>query len=583
MTTSLENRENATAGQAEKQKDFSGRIRIIREKVQEYCRITFNELHIAGAQETEELLRGVDRITLDEKDVAGWELYIRTTMKDQIQSARKLKTNLEEMLAKAQQDGLLSQDSAEKWMQHFQDPSANYKRKEYFVTTEIPRRMENWRKTKEERESLLQKPAFALLSSEEIPKLSVFKDNDAFAKLSYKDKKDLVAMVSAAMLARNKFGNDLYHKAKSKLDSAVTKGILSPRKVGIWMERVFQTRKDKKTMQNFVTGTGKNSLTDLIGSWAKITGRFNKVHEQLQSKEGIARGFKRITLDQFLDMHYAQRVSYVNEAERVLGTAGNIKDENPLILEIRHYLDIGDWKGADDALAEANKESLSQVDRDRLFSMRQYLAQHRTDGGPKRVPSSSAEADAAWMEIQLVLQSELDPALRALVKRLLLKGNFAINALRWTVYNYIWCHKNGFVNQEDSFEHIENNIEATQERWEENGDAGRNDVMLHQAYKRDEQKMLQGRKGDKAWIQYVNLTNENVMAGVADFYSKHHDPKVLYWTTFMGCRGTEPLDEGWHQRQLDALNKIRSATRTIESSGGKYTAMGVKTPEAVTA
>jgi hypothetical protein len=95
--------------------------------------------------------------------------------------------------------------------------------------------------------------------------------------------------------------------------------------------------------------------------------------------------------------------------------------------------------------------------------------------------------------------------------------------------------------------------------------------------------MLQGRKGDKAWIQYVNLTNENVMAGVADFYSKHHDPKVLYWTTFMGCRGTEPLDEGWHQRQLDALNKIRSATRTIESSGGKYTAMGVKTPEAVTA
>ncbi len=537
-------------------------------------------LHFRAISEQDErsLTAGLANLETEE-EIKDWEKFVSEGIASQRRSYEKIVADFASAMQRA--EPYLSSQSKQTWIERFE--RSTFTEKRYFLDHQFDSFIASWQKTHEERDELLTKPAMAYLTSEDVPRLTLFKDKNAFKELSYREKKDLVAMVTAAILARNKFGNELYHQAKTKLDSAAQRGIVSTKKVGIWMERIFSTRKDRATMEKFVRGNDKNSLSGLIESWKAVVERFHNVRTKLDERKDLARGFKRVSLDDFLDMHYAQRVSYVNEAERVLGTARNIQDENPLILEIRHYLDIGDWKGADDAINEANKESLLQVDRDRLFSMRQYLAQHRTDGGPRSVPSSSKEADAAWAEIQIVLQGELDPALRGLVNRLLVKGNFAINALRWTVYNYIWCHKNGYVNQEKSFEQIDQNLEATKERWEEEGDAGRNDVMYAQAYKRDEQKMIGAKKGDKAWIQYVNLTNENVMAGVADFYSKPHDPKVLYWTTFMGCRGTDPLDEGWHQRQLNALNKIRSATRTIENTGGKYRSSGVLMPETISA
>lgn len=467
--------------------------------------------------------------------------------------------------------GLISEKSKRNWMERFENKSVGFKAKEYWVHHQLPHYINGWQKVVDEQKVLAADPKVKDLAQYE-PALAAILDKNAFLDLHFDKRKDLLAKARAAKHAANKLQLDLYATAKGKLQGAVSQGILSPSNVGMWLERIFKSNANPKKIEAVVNGTAKNSMSDFMLNWYNVRKRYDEVSKKFKgnAEETAPRGLHLLTPSQFLSLHYAQRLRYVEEMERRLTDSPDPWEENRTFLKIRHAIDVKDWEEAADQIAVAKGEALSEPNKERLASMERYVKQFNS----KPISKTDANVTEARKRMDSTLESlqQSHSQLYPMVLRLL-KGpnaNRNINQFRWIVYNEDWCETHGFLNQDIARRGAaKENEERTRQRALRGEDIGRNDVLgattAGQQFMRKREYATH-----KATFQHVDVSDGGAIHTAEEWLKQEQDPRDLYWRTFIANENGDPKSHNWHKDLLFMLSSLRADTRVLRNAGFMY-------------
>lgn len=552
------------AGQIHAEKNEQIHKERVLQRLESFARTTLDEIGAAGIADIEKFRDDARRYVETKEHADDWERWLSSSER----TGRELYAHLLHQLENAVMKGLIDEDGRKRWIARFRDPMATFKQKEYFVQNQMPKYIENWQTVADERRNIMQHPAFKLLTGSEIRDLATFKSDASFSKLGFDEKKNLVSMARAAVTTANAGSMKTYYYAKSMLEKAAGEGIMSRQKVGVWLSRIFASNADTAKIKSFVEGSSSTSLTALINNWRGARVSYDAVKAQLDAADHVPMGFTFVPLGVFLDMNYDQRISFLKEAKRTLTVSKDHRKEHPLLLEIRHALDIEDWDDAEDFIRKAERENFQRPeDISRLQSMRDYLRAHRkNDAG--HTYAAQEEVASATQHADDVLNG-LEPPVRAGAEEAIeLGGLDGMRALRQMYYNPIWCHKNGYLNDEKTQKGYLENRNDSIERAKRGDDPG-----LHNAVETSKEILIRQNEHQKnskvhATILHTEL-EEGSMRTVARWACKQ-DAYVKYWTSIVGHKGDKTMDMDWQMRQFIAFSELKDALSIIEKSGHRY-------------
>lgn len=429
----------------------------------------------------------------------------------------------------------------------------------------------SWKKAEEDRRKLISSKNFKDLENFD-PRFKILEQPDEFLNLHYEKRRGLLAEAEALLLAKEKIQLDLYAQAKTKLQTASSGRYLADGKVGLWLERIFKSNTNPKKIDEFVNGSGANSLSGLMENWMKVKNRYDGVCKKFSERwqQTGVRGFELLSESKFLSLHYAQRLRYVEQAEDRLDGANDIDNEAPVLIKLRHAMDIHDWDEAMFLVMEAKTAQLSEKEFRRLESMKSYVNQFR--GSEKQELLREATEGKGKLD---TLVRRVPSALQPMIVRLLHSpyANRSIHQLRWILYNNIWCRTHGYLDQERArLAASKENAERTKERAKSGLDIGRNDVLSHETgsyeYLRKEE-----HSKHTATVMSVNLESDTALATTEKMVETEQSPNRLYWTTLNCFTKDGPTSESWNRDLLMILTEMRSLTRTMEKSGYTYTGL----------
>ncbi len=557
------------------QPDVSGsgldeRMRAIQDRYRSYFRITCDELGAASRQETDELAEWALNMQPHIEQIEEREKWYERDYANRIVAARTLHEKFKVQLDGAVDRQFISGESRQRWMRRFKDQAIGYKAKEYWVQHQFPYYLLRWEEVAKERADLLGNPGFSDLASYE-PICALITDTEKFLNLHYDRRKGLLAQCRAALLASRKLQLDLYADAKGQLRVAEGMGILGRGKAGVWLERIFKSSASPKKIEQFVRGNDGTSLTTLIGNWHGVRGRYDVVVEKLRERgeSQMPRGLILLNEQQFLSLHYTQRLRYVEQMEDRINVGGDLRAEPESFIRIRHAMDMKDWEEADELILQAEQEPLSETNRERLSSMRRYVTQFR----PRQMEGAGGEAVTAAEKRIDEIVSHLDSSVQPMVMKLLSgpNANRSIHQLRWIVYNNIWCRTRNYLTDNIAMQGASKDYrDLTKYRAKWGQDIGRHDVLdwdtADQQYFRKKEFA-----NHKATYLHVNLQSGATNA-LTEWIQREQDPRVLYWGTLCCHENGMPKSENWHRDFLFALSDIRSATRILKNAGHMYKA-----------
>jgi hypothetical protein len=202
--------------------------------VREYMSITFNDLRVAGAQQTAELATGLHYIALEEDDIAGWERTLEMFFAQHLPSAEALLSELHDQLRSAREAGDLSNDECEQMLADFYDPSRSYKDfREPFVQAVLPAEIRDRRTLRLQREAVLERARTARVEgmvSADVRQL------DRFQRLSLAERRDRLRELDVCIEAQ---------QAGVERETRVLQGYLQSQRClssqahGTWLERAL--------------------------------------------------------------------------------------------------------------------------------------------------------------------------------------------------------------------------------------------------------------------------------------------------------------------------------------------------------
>ncbi len=492
----------------------------------------------------------LDALSFDQRKALIEEVLLALPMHE---NEIPLFRDLESALDAAMKDELISEDSRKKWIARFKDPSVNHRAKEYFLTQQFPSYVTGWRRVHSARSTLLKDPLMKNLTEKDVKELKTFLDDKKFRALHFDKKEGLNATVKATLTAKKTHKEVLHSETRNVLQAAAAAGYISSDKIGGWALHVLE---GKRTLQE---------LKDFIKDWAKVRFRYDKVEHGMVTGK-VPQGFSRLSEEQFLKLSYAQRLSYVEEAERRLHIEnGNPKDT--LIQDakgkVRHALDLENWEEAEHFLRHAWPLAETQEDIAELQSMEKYLrAFDKKRSGQKETADDHEEIRNANNEIEMVL-SLLPPSLQPIYRKALSKGADCLQCVTTTVYNRTWCQERGYLTESLEEKLHDQSIEETAERLSPTGD-GHSDGLennfvdgFHQPSIRD--------KG--IGPQNVFLSSSGADAFVEKAEANKSCWSFWYWTNLI----VDGVSAGQNSYVAYSLNhRIKRAARTLEKHGVRY-------------
>lgn len=550
----------------EKQRTFESRWKTIAEKVREFTHITFDELHAASKKETQQLLDGLKYKPKNEKELEGWEKYVEGTMQDQIQSARELYYErfmnplLEEL------DKSVSARTIKELQEKFWDENVGYKEKERYILTVLPERIGKWKAVRQQRERLLKHPGLKKLKSGKVKGLSDFLDNDKFLALKYPHRKGIADMVESILNAQDKNMEQLHRTVEVELRGYVTDGRLHQTKVGTWLRRVFTADATVEGIHDFM----KNTVRPYAENWKVARHDFNEVTKQM-NKEGVPRGLRRLSLNQFLLSEYDQRLAYIDEAESRL--KDNVNEKGPLAdlrLDIRHAMDTGDWEEAETLLLKAR--SIAPDDK-AVRSMARYFETHRPDEKEEKEGSEVTDklnkASEALLNLRSIM-NKLPSNMRSMTEKALHSSNpNTLKRLWQCFYNRHWVISNGYstplIDQKESAK--ESNKEQTAER-------------IANGHEREfERNTIKNETANDAGIldeciePQVLYTNRSGIGEVYEGVERNADNAQFgYWTTIVDDEVPYNL---LREAVLNHMYDIKQNAKILRESGISYSSYGI--------
>lgn len=476
------------------------------------------------------------------------------------QSEVKLFDGFEKDLKKAVDEKLISSASMSKWVARFKDPALSIKAKEYFVKSQFPSYVTGWKRVQKERADILKDPAFKEMTEKEFKELGTLTKDEKFLKLHFDDREGLLAEARAAMKAHKEGKKVLLNDTRTVLEAAATAGYIGASKIGGWLEHVIS---GKRTLQE---------LKKFIKDWAKVRHRYDKIERAMVGSR-VPQGMQRLSENQFVNLSYAQRLSYVEEAERRL----NIQKSNPedstfndLKGKVRHALDTETWDEAEHYLKKAWPLAETEDDRSELRSMERHLkAFGKKSEYEQQREDSDQEVAWAKKEIETVL-GLLPPSYQTLYGKALRHGSACLQCVTTCVYNRTWCEERGFLNEGMEERLKQQSIAETAERLRPSGTGHGNGM---------ENNFADGFNAPS--IRNKGIGPQNVFAsstGADAFVEKANANKntwsFWYWTNYIDT----DVSSGKNAYVAYSLNhRIKRAARALERNGLTYSDVGPMT------
>ncbi len=557
--------------------DMKRRAQDVRRFRDDY-RALMEKTGFSSKSSTAEIIRWIDTMELtddasNQQSIKWREDFIRKSGALVISEGEKL--FLEFTAAMEQAKPYISAASYKRWFDRLYDTreqsasASSFALKLRWVRSELKPFAERWKQVAQERDKLVKSSEFDDLVNLD-PTLGIIKNREAFLDLHYNTRKGLIAQANGLLLSSKKLQVNLYSKAKEKLQIASGGKYLADGKVGVWLERIFKSKANPKAIEQFVSGSGANSLTALMQSWAAVKVRYDGVRKKFSERweQTGVRGFELFSETQFLSLHYTQRLRYVEQAEDRLDGANDIDNEAPVLIKLRHAMDIRDWDEALLLVMEAKKAQLSEKDFRRLKSMESYVNQFM--GSEKKEQLLSAEH--AKKRIDELVKNHVPSPLKDLVLRLLRgpNANRSLHQLRWIQYNNIWCRTHGYLDQDRAKQaSSDENTKRTKERAKSGLDIGRNDVLTHETAQSEFVRKEEHSK-HTATVLSVDLESTEALSTTAEMMEREQPPNRLYWTTLNCFDGNGPTNESWNRDLLTVLTELRGLTRSIGAAGYRY-------------
>lgn len=556
--------------------DMKRRAQEVRRFRDDY-RALMDRTGFASKSSTAEIIRWIDAMELtddqsNQQSIRWREDFIEKSGALVISEGEKLFTEFTTAMEQAKP--YISTGSYKRWFDRLYDTreqstsASSFALKLRWVRSELKPFAERWKQVADERDALVKHPAFEDLLAFE-PSLAVLRDRDAFLDLHYNKRKGLLSQANGLLLASRNMQTDLYSKAKEKLQAAAGGKYLADGKVGVWLERIFRSKANPKAIEQFINGSGANSLTALMQNWANVKNRYEGIRKKFSERweqTGI-RGFELLSETQFLSLHFTQRLRYVEQAEDRLDNAQDIDNEAPVLIKLRHAMDIRDWDEAMLLVMEAKKTQLAEKDFRRLKSMESYVNQFMGNEKKEQLIGALEAKKRIDMLIHQV-PSHLQPLMLRLLRGP--HANRSIHQLRWIQYNNIWCRSHGYLDQERARKASdEENTKRTKERAKSGLDIGRNDVLSHETANSEFVRKEEHSK-HTATVLSVNLESPQALSTTAEMMEREQPPNRLYWTTLNCFTKDGPTSESWNRDLLTILSEMRSLTRSIKSSGYAY-------------
>lgn len=556
------------------------------EKIQNYWKRYQDVLSKTGmadtreARETAAWVRATQKTSRREiKDSIVWrEEFFEGYAKDIIEKGLPLYEKFRTMLDEAKP--FISKKSKQEWMERLRDNSVmDFQGKKYWIEHQFPDYISRWKKVAEERDELVKNPELKEIVAMD-QKFAVILDRDKFLDLHYNERVGRLAKAKALMYAMEKGRKELYAKAEKKLGAAAFMGAMADHKIGMWLKRIFKSNASEKKIAEFINGSGFNSLTQMIDRWAKLKFRFDMLKDKAKKldQDSAARGLNIMSENQFLNMHYAQRLRYVEELDQRINGAKDINNERPIFIQIRHAMDTKDWDDATELIQDAKLMQLTEKERERLGSMERFTNQFKPKNKKEKKIVNGMDLIQVRQRIDTLVGEigEHHTEMQPMVKRLLMgrKANRSINQLRWMAYNEWWCEKHGYLNYKIAkYGASKHNEEMTRECALQGKDMGRHNNIGHttagQQYFRKTEIVRH-----KATFEHLNVKNESATMQVAEWCEHEQSPKDLYWRTLCCHTDGEPKSSNWHQDWFRRLTELRSLTRILENAGYKYAGLG---------
>ncbi len=548
----------------------------IRDQYRAYFDETLNGIRVAGQEETEQLQAWVENTQATEEDVHAlqefWELQIRK----QLRSGRELRAKFDDAMNDAVKKGITSKKWTEKWTEKFENKSFTYKQREYWVDHQLPEYIRDWQKVIDERNEMVKHPDLPRIININPEFALLTKANEqAFLELPLSKQKDLIAEAQSTIVAEKKSLQALHAQTKTMLMGHVKNGVLSRDKVGGWLRRIFTPQCTAKSVENILTQKGKGTLDECIENWTLIRMQFDACvtkFEKLGEKQK-PRGLRIVSAEKFLAMHYDERMVYVRNLETRLADAEEVRSEHEDIIHIRHLMDTGEWTEALERIEKVKTDpSLSTKDQERLKNMEQYSRMLSEKQKKKEEKESSvAEAIGTIDECIEALERECPEEVEK-VEDLLESHhpNRGIANFYWIVYNHLWCREHCYLTDEVAKKGAQKEtIEETRLRAEQGEDIGmHNAISTLTAEEHFFRKAEFAEKG--ATYQHIDVSKKKAQKSHTDWLLKEHTFYEMYWTNYCASREEEPKGSFWHENLANILRSLRSATRTLEKSGGAY-------------
>ncbi len=507
------------------------------------------------------------------------EEFFEKYAKDVIEQGPMLLSTFNRLLLSA--EPYMSRKGKIEWEGRLRDNSVmNFQGKKYWIEYQFPEYIKRWKQVAEERDHLVKNPELKQVAASN-QEFAVILDRDKFLDLHYNERVGLLAKAKALMYAMEKGRKELYSKAEKKLGAAAFMGAMADHKIGVWLKRIFKSNASEKKINEFINGSGFNSLTQMIDRWAKLKFRFDMLKDKAKKldQDTAARGLNIMSENQFLNMHYAQRLRYVEELDQRINGAKDINNERPIFIQIRHAMDTKDWDDATKLIQDAKLMQLSDKERERLRSMEQFTNQFKPKGKKEKKVVNGMDLIQVRQRIDTLVGEigEHHTEMQPMVKRLLKgrKANRSINQLRWMAYNQRWTEGHGFYNYDiGKFGASKEHEEATRERALRGEDVGRHNNIGHttvgQKYLRKTEIVRH-----KATFEHLNVKNESATMEIAEWCEHEQSPKDLYWRTLCCHTDGEPKSSNWHQDWYRRLTELRSLTRILQNAGFQYGGEGM--------
>ncbi len=559
--------EDEEAAKAEKEAALAERREAIREWVRDYAFETFNTMGAASERQTRELLTGLDYIELKESDVSGWENMVNVILPAQMESAKNLYWNrLMNPLLDLYNAKAIDRDTIQRWDQRFRDPMVDYKSKENFILRILPEYMKNWRKVAENRQKVMEKAKKEGVNLADTPPLHKLMNEEAFLKLDYQERADLVAKASSMMTAKEVNLEPKWNKARALL-KPLTIGperCLHPNKIGRWLERMMTHCHNAKEADQFIEDT----LLPYIENWRSARAEYDSLHAI-----GIPRGFHAASELKFLGWEFEKRQSYLEELRRSQETADEFA-ETALAQEkraIRHDVSIKDWEGAEERLGPALEEHPEDPD---LQSLERYIRSHKPKQGEK-------EEGKEEMDLLTKPQQHLDtihqllrqapPQLARIYRMALFKGAKTLRRTNQLLYNRIWVRERGYTNDKDEFMHANSN--HNKEKTKQYVDDGHTHDF--------ERNVIDGETAKEEAVrdecrspQALYVSSENFEPVMQKIHDNAGNENFGYWTTaFLTDVDYDAQASSVKNLQRPILNELRA----LEKYGYQYTDLSTLT------